>query len=154
MVEGYWYEFSGVLTIGRDRGLKQACAEKKPFTEVLFLAGPTLDARGSALGSCGPTSVNRMIPMLHDLRALGVRHVIGKGVNAEVIDAFRSVGLGYGVAVGGAGAFYGLKIRRLIDRSYTELGPEGVFLVEVVDLPFYVVVEGVVRDGITKQVQR
>jgi len=141
--EKHWYSCRGVIGITRDRGLQTICQEGQHLPAVVFLAGPTLMAAKEApLGSCGPTSVSRMLPFLEAMNRLGVQLVIAKGVSDDVPKTFRRIGLSYGIAVGGAGAFYGTKIKQVLSRKYESLGAEGFFLVEVQDFPFYVCVGG------------
>jgi len=141
--EEQWYSCKGVVGITRDRGLQMICEEGELLPVVVFLAGPTLMASKEApLGSCGPTSVSRMLPFLEAMKRLGVQLVVAKGISDDVLEAFRRIGLSYGIAVGGAGAFYGTKIKQILSRKHESLGAEGFFLAEVKDFPFYVCVGG------------
>ncbi len=141
--ERQWYSYTGVIGISRDRGLQTICREGQKLPPVVFLAGPTLMPVGEApLGSCGPTSVSRMLPFLETMKQLGTHLVIAKGTNSEVIRAFKQFSLAYGIAVGGAGAFYGTKIKQVLNKKYECLGAEGFFLVVVEELTFYVSVGG------------
>jgi len=72
----------------------------------------------------------------------GVKDALEGGITTIVPETFRRIGLSYGIAVGGAGAFYGTKIKQVLSRKYESLGAEGFFLVEVQDFPFYVCVGG------------
>jgi len=83
-----------------------------------------------------------MLAFLETMKQLGTHLVIAKGINSEVLRAFSQFNLAYGIAVGGAGAFYGTRIKQVVNTKYECLGAEGFFLVMVEELPFYVSVGG------------
>jgi tartrate dehydratase beta subunit/fumarate hydratase class I family protein len=93
-----------------------------------------------------------MVPFLKICHELGTQLIIAKGINDNVVATMREIGIAYGIAPGGTGAFYGVRISRVLERRYEELGPESFFIVEVEDFPFFVSVGGEV-DGHFEQIQ-
>ncbi|MDY6797009.1 MAG: FumA C-terminus/TtdB family hydratase beta subunit [Actinomycetota bacterium] len=107
--------------------------------EVLFYAGPSPAPPGKPAGSVGPTTASRMDPYTPALAARGVAAFIGKGPRSpHALEAIREHGALYLVAVGGAAALLGSKVRSMRVLAYPELGPEAVFEMEVEDLPVMV----------------
>ncbi|WP_018963178.1 fumarate hydratase C-terminal domain-containing protein [Coprothermobacter platensis] len=150
---GVWVKYTGEMGIARDRGLQKLIEEHQVLPSVLFFAGPTLKGNSKApLGSCGPTSISRMLPFLPSCKDLGVRLIVSKGMSKDVLNVLQETNLAYGIAPGGAGAFYGVRIERVLKRKYEELGPEAFFLINVKEFPFYVFLGGEV-DGYFEQIQ-
>jgi fumarate hydratase subunit beta len=107
--------------------------------ETVFYAGPSPVPQGRQAGSVGPTTASRMDPYTPALVDEGVAAFIGKGPRSpEVCRIMREKGTVYLVAVGGAAALLGSRVRSIKAIAYTELGPEAVYELEVEDFPVIV----------------
>ena len=107
--------------------------------ETVFYAGPSPAPEGRQAGSVGPTTASRMDPHTPALVDEGVVAFIGKGPRSpEVCRMMREGGAVYLVAVGGAAALLGSRVRSIKAIAYTELGPESVYELEVEDFPVIV----------------
>ena len=107
--------------------------------ETVFYAGPSPAPEGKQVGSVGPTTASRMDPYTRVLVDEGVAAFIGKGPRSpEVCSIIREGGALYLVAVGGAAALLGSRVRSIKAIAYTELGPEAVYELEVEDFPVIV----------------
>jgi fumarate hydratase subunit beta len=138
---------SGRLITARDqahRMLVDALESGDPIPVVLrdmtiYYAGPSPAPEGKPAGSIGPTTASRMDSYTPRLAAEGVAAFIGKGPRSpEVRRALRENGSLYLVAVGGAGALLGSRVRAVEMVAYGELGPEAIYELEVEDLPVIV----------------
>ncbi len=138
---------TGEILTARDRAhclMVQALEAGDPLPvrlqgAVIYYTGPSPAPAGVAAGSMGPTTSARMDPFTPVLAAAGVAAFIGKGPRArEILRALREHGSLYLVAVGGAGALLGSKVKYMEPVAYTELGPEAVYRIEVEDLPVMV----------------
>lgn len=110
--------------------------------QVIYYTGPTPAPPGKATGSAGPTTSARMDLYTPPLLECGLKAVIGKGDRSDgVVDALRRHGAVYLAAVGGAGALLARQIAAATPVLYTELGPEAVFRLEVVEFPAIVAID-------------
>lgn len=110
------------------------------FRHPVFYAGPSETPPGKAVGSIGPTTSARMDSYAEALLSRGASLVtIGKGRRTALwTDAARKYGGFYLTAVGGAAALAAERhaaSARVID--YPDLGMEAVRLVELRDLPAF-----------------
>lgn len=137
----------GRLFTARDQAhhrLAQALSKGEQFPvklegEVIFYAGPTPVPPGKKSGSIGPTTSSRMDPFTPQLSAHGVGAFIGKGPRSEhVCRALRENGALYLVAVGGAAALLGSRVRSIRPIAFEDLGPEAIYELEVEDFPVIV----------------
>lgn len=138
---------SGTLLTARDRAHRKLveslrAGEALPVElagETLYYTGPSPAPPGKAAGSLGPTTSARMDPFTPALAALGAAAFIGKGPRSrEARLALREHGCLYLVAVGGAGALLGSKVKALEVAAYPELGPEAIYRLVVEDFPVIV----------------
>src|SRR4030042_113692 len=107
--------------------------------EIIFYAGPTPVPEGKKSGSIGPTTSARMDPFAARLAEQGVAAFIGKGPRSqEVCRALAENGTLYLVAVGGAGALLGSRVKTIRTVAYEDLGPEAIYELEVEDFPVIV----------------
>ncbi|MDR2021621.1 MAG: fumarate hydratase [Treponema sp.] len=141
---------SGKLLTARDAAhlnWRRLLAEGKPLPSYLFkhpvyYAGPSAAPPGRVTGSLGPTTARRMDPYGGELMSRGASLVtLAKGDRSSAwIAACKKYGGCYLGVVGGAAA---LQAERNITASeiidYPELGMEAVRLIEVRDLPAFVV---------------
>jgi len=107
--------------------------------QVIYYAGPSPAPAGKPAGSVGPTTSARMDSYAPRLAAEGVAAFIGKGPRSrEVRLALRKHGCLYLVAIGGAAALLGSRIRTIHVVAYDDLGPEAIWELEVDDFPVVV----------------
>jgi fumarate hydratase subunit beta len=70
----------------------------------------------------------------------GVKALLGKGRRSpEVLESLKAHGAVYLAAIGGAGAFYGSRVRESAVLAWPELGPEALASLLVEDFPAIVV---------------
>lgn len=104
--------------------------------EIIYYCAPTPAPPGRPVGSAGPTTSSRMDPFTPRLAEEGMAACLGKGPRSpEVREALRRHGVLYLVAVGGAGALLGSRVRSARVLAYEDLGPEAVMELEVEDFP-------------------
>ena len=141
---------SGVLYTARDAAHKRMCetlsrGEKLPFEisgATIYYAGPCPSKPGEVIGSCGPTTSERMDAYTPTLLKLGLSAMIGKGDRSdEVLDSMQENGAIYLAAIGGAGALYSDCIKKVEVIAYEDLGPESIKRLEVENMPVTVVVD-------------
>ena len=111
----------------------------------VYYAGPAKTPRGTASGSFGPTTAQRMDSYLGDLLKVGASRVsLGKGNRTpRAIEALKSRG---GVFLGTIGGAAALLAKEHILKSevidFADLGMEAVRRIEVKDLPAFVIYDG------------
>lgn len=106
---------------------------------VIFYCGPAPAKPGYAIGSCGPTTSSRMDPYTPLLLERGVKAMIGKGPrSAAVKEAMVKCGAVYLAATGGVAALLARTVRSAETVAFSDLGPEAIYRLEVVDLPLIV----------------
>lgn len=134
--------YTGYLYTMRDGTLKRLINDSFQFTDIfpVYFCGPSF--KGTLpLGACGPTTTARMEKFFQWLIENGFRVIIGKGsLSRNAIDAIRGK-MVYWLAVGGAGAFYGERVKYYETVAYEELGPEALLKVYVEDMPLFVGVD-------------
>ncbi len=116
--------------------------KKSPFDlkgAVVYYTGPAPARPPFPIGSCGPTTSYRMDRFTSYLLEKGVKGFIGKGKRSkeieELIKKFKAV---YFVTLGGCGALLSEKVRDSKLIAYSDLGPEGIYRLDVEDFPVYV----------------
>ncbi len=144
---GEQVSLSGTIYTLRDashRKLIKCLEEKKklPFNlkgAVIYYCGPTPAPPGKVIGSCGPTTSNRMDPYTPYLLKEGLKGMIGKGDRSEevrrAIQRYQAV---YFLATGGAGAYLSKFVKEAEVILFPELGTEAVFRLRVSDFPLIV----------------
>lgn len=110
----------------------------------VYYAGPAATPPGKAIGSFGPTTAQRMDDYADELMSRGASLVtLAKGNRGPaLLKACRAYGGFYLGTVGGAAALIAeehIRSGEVID--YPELGMEAVRLIEVKDLPAFVVAD-------------
>ena len=138
---------SGTVYTSRDAAHKRIFqllekGEDLPFpieNAVIYYAGPTPTPENMAIGSCGPTTSQRMDSYAPKLYDMGMTATIGKGERSdEVIEAIkRNKGI-YLCAIGGAGALAALSITECEVIAFEDLGCESVKKLTFKDFPLYV----------------
>ena len=139
---------SGKIYTARDTAHKRLIkmlddGEKLPFDikgQVIYYVGPSPTAPGKIIGSCGPTTSYRMDPYAPKLLDLGLKGMIGKGMRSkEVKESIVKNKAVYFAAIGGAGALISKCVKKVEIILFEDLGPEAVRLMEVENLPLFVV---------------
>lgn len=150
LVVGEWVLLNGVIYSARDQACKilvelVQSGQKIPFSLkdiLIYHMGPSPAPPGRVVGSAGPTTSKRMDPFVYELMKNGVKGFIGKGMRSnEVIESIRKYKGIYLVTIGGAGAYLGNKITRMELVAFPELGPEAIYLLEIVDFPAMVAID-------------
>ena len=138
---------SGTVYTSRDAAHKRIFelmekGESLPFpieNSVIYYAGPTPTPQNMAIGSCGPTTSQRMDSYAPKLYDMGMTATVGKGERSkEVIDAIKRNGGIYLCAIGGAGALASLSITDCQIIAFEDLGCESVKRLTFKDFPLYV----------------
>jgi len=147
---GQWIELSGSLLTARDAALKKINElieeGKQPPVDfsghLIYFVGPTPPAEGEAIGSAGPTTSKRMEQHMTALFKSGIIGVMGKGpLSKSAVSEIQRHGAVYLAATGGAGAYYGSKIKGAAVEAYEELGPEAIYSMHVEKFPAVVAVD-------------
>ena len=143
---------SGPLVVARDKAhavLAQriAAGESLPAymrEHPVYYAGPAKTPSGMASGAFGPTTAARMDGYMEAFLAAGAWSIsLGKGNRSpEVAEACRRHGGFYLGTIGGAAAAIARDhIRAVETLDMEELGMEAVRLIQVVDLPAFMVTD-------------
>jgi len=147
---GEFIYISGFLYTARDKAhqrLVDLIRKKKPVPvdlkgQFLYYTGPTPSPPGKISGAIGPTTSSRMDAFTPELLALGLAGTIGKGKRSDkVIAAIKKYKAVYLVTIGGAAAYLSQKVKSLSKIAYPDLGPEGIFKIEVEDFPAIVAID-------------
>jgi len=142
--------FSGDIITARDAAHVRLCAmldadEPLPLDlhgAILYYAGPTPTPAGQIIGSCGPTTAERMDAFTPQLLRQGVIATIGKGARGQaVIDVIIETQSLYLCAVGGAGALLAQCVTACETIAFPELGCEAMRRLTVHDMPLIVGVD-------------
>lgn len=117
--------------------------EQLPFDprgQIVYHVGPTPTRPGHVIGAAGPTTASRMDPFTPRLLALGLKGIIGKGGVGPAVrqDLVRHTAVSM-AALGGGGAIAALRVRSQSVVAFEDLGPEAIRLIELDDLPVWVV---------------
>lgn len=138
---------SGVAYTARDAAHKRMVqmmdmGEALPFpleNACIYYAGPTPAAPGKVIGSCGPTTSERMDLYTPRLLDNGLKCTIGKGRRSQaVIDSMVKNQAIYLCATGGAGALAARCISSAQTIAFEELGCESVKKLVFKDFPLIV----------------
>lgn len=135
---------SGVIVTARDKAHLRALSRASAGEEVPELQGATVyhcgpivqERNGYEVIAAGPTTSARMNMMgPRAVRELGIKAVIGKGgMSKETHDAMKERGCVYLAATGGAAVTLAEGVKRVLSRSWEDLGmAESVWELEVKD---------------------
>ena len=142
---------SGVIYTARDKAHKLltetlAAGKELPVDlrdQLIYYVGPAPAKPGQPIGSCGPTTSNRMdsyAPML--IRQAGLKGMLGKGPRSqEVIAAMKEHKAVYLAAIGGTGVAISHAVKKAEVIAYEELGTCAIRRLEVEDLPCIVAID-------------
>lgn len=137
---------NGYLYTARDqthiRLLKDVKRGRIPFDlhgQTIYYAGPTPACRGKVIGSCGPTTSDRMDAFTPALLKAGIKGMIGKGRRSEEVrQAIKRHKAVYFLTIAGAGAYLSKRILGAKLVLYKDLGTEAVYRLRVKDFPVIV----------------
>lgn len=105
----------------------------------IYYAGPTATPPGRVIGSCGPTTSERMDGFTPLFMEKGLRIMIGKGKRSPEVEASIRKHKGiYLCALGGAGALAAKCIKKAEVIAFEELGCESVKQLLLEDFPLIV----------------
>jgi fumarate hydratase subunit beta len=140
----------GTLYTARDAAHKRfqkAIKEKRPLPvklrgNILYYCGPTPGRPPKSIGACGPTTSGRMDRFTPELIDMGLSATIGKGRRSDsVVQAIKKNKALYLIAIGGAGAYLGNRVKRARPIAYKDLGAEAVYELQVEDFPVIVAID-------------
>lgn len=110
--------------------------------QCIYYAGPCPAKPGEVIGSCGPTTSQRMDTYTPALLDLGLKIIIGKGERDEsVVESLVKNRAVYMAAVGGCGALIKKCIKKATLIAYPELLSEAIRELEVEDFPMIVAID-------------
>lgn len=141
---------TGTLYVARDAAHKRLQTalengEPLPFDingSSIYYMGPTPAKGDNPIGSCGPTTSERMDDYSESMLGGGLRAMIGKGPRSqETIDLMVENGAVYFSAIGGAGAVYGECVKSSKVIAYEDLGAEAILKLEVENFPAFVAID-------------
>ncbi len=141
---------TGTVYTARDAAHKRICAlleqgDTPPFPlegACVYYAGPTPAPPGRVIGSCGPTTAERMDPYTPRLLEHGLCGMIGKGRRGDAVcGAIRDHGAVYFCAIGGAGALAAQCVTSCEEVAFPDLGCESVKRLELLRFPLVVAVD-------------
>jgi len=141
---------SGILITARDQAHKRLAElitrkKKLPLNvsnSIIYYCGPTPPPPRTVIGSCGPTTASRMDAFTPLLMKHGLRAMIGKGSRGEdVIRAIKKYKGIYFTTYGGCGAYLQKKVSKRSVRAFSDLGPEAIYELTVVDFPLIVAID-------------
>jgi fumarate hydratase subunit beta len=139
---------NGPLLVARDAAHKRIMealerGERPPvdFTgQVVYYMGPSPPKPGQVIGAAGPTTSGRMDVYVRRMLELGMKGMLGKGGrSSDVKESLKEYRAVYLAALGGAGALISKTIKSAKVLAYDDLGAEALRLLEVEDLPAWVI---------------
>ena len=120
----------------RDTLLKGGALPVPLDGQMIYYVGPTPPKPGEVIGSAGPTTAIRMDSHMELLFKHGLMSTMGKGQRsaacAELHKKFERV---YFLAIGGAGALLGKKVKSAKVLAYEDLGAEAIRELTIEDFP-------------------
>ena len=138
---------SGIVYTARDAAHKRITEQiekglSMPFSfekTAIYYAGPTATPPGRVIGSCGPTTSERMDGFTPLFMEKGLKIMIGKGKRSPGVEASIQKHKGiYLCALGGAGALAAKCIKKAEVIAFEELGCESVKRLLFEDFPLIV----------------
>ena len=107
--------------------------------QIIFYMGPSPTRPGHKSGSCGPTTSSRMDKWTPTfIKKTGIIGIIGKGERSAFVKQAMKGRTLYLIAFGGLGALYAKCVKKSEVVLFKELGCEGVYKLEVEDMPLIV----------------
>lgn len=143
---------SGIIYTARDAAHARMLEsmDSLPFEldgQVIYYSGASPSKPGAVIGSCGPTTSERMDAMTPILLDHGLKGMIGKGNRSkEVVDAIVRNKAVYFIAIGGAGALIASSVKKSQVIAYEDLGPEAVKKMHVEEMKLIVAIDSMGRN--------
>lgn len=111
--------------------------------QLIYYVGPTPAKPGQAIGSCGPTTSERMDAFAPTLISeAGLKGMLGKGPrSSEVVGAMKKNNAVYLVAIGGTGVAISQTVKKAEVVAFPELGTCAIRRLEVENLPCIVAID-------------
>ncbi len=139
------FYLSGIIYTARDRALNILYSKNifPDFLEnsIIYHAGPT-ETNKDGLFSCGPTTAKRMDKFLNFLFSKNLFSTIGKGErDIKIHKQFSKI---YLLAIGGCGALYGKRIKKMEKIMFKQLGVEAIHKIEIEKFPLII---GINKNG-------
>jgi len=147
--------FSGTIYTARDQAHKRLAeaikkGRKLPIDlkgKIIYYCGPAPAPKGKVIGSCGPTTSLRMDEFTPTLLKAGVKGMIGKGRRSRAVrDAIKKYKGVYFLTHAGCGALLSRYVTKARLIAYKDLGPEGIYRLEVENFPLVVCIDSEGRD--------
>jgi fumarate hydratase class I len=142
---------NGRLLTGRDAAHKRMTdmlsrGEKLPVdfkNRFIYYVGPVDPVREEVIGPAGPTTATRMDKFTRQMLAqTGLLGMVGKAERGPgAIEAIKEFGAVYLMAVGGAAYLVSKAIKGARRLAFDDLGMEGIYEFDVVDMPVTVAVD-------------
>jgi fumarate hydratase class I len=142
---------NGKLLTGRDAAHKRMTdmlsrGEKLPVdfsNRFIYYVGPVDPVREEVIGPAGPTTATRMDKFTRQMLAeTGLLGMVGKAERGPTaIEAIKEFGAVYLMAVGGAAYLVSKAIKGSRRLAFEDLGMEGIYEFDVVDMPVTVAVD-------------
>ena len=142
---------NGKLLTGRDAAHKRMTdmlsrGEKLPVDfsgRFIYYVGPVDAVRDEVIGPAGPTTATRMDKFTRQMLAeTGLLGMVGKAERGPTaIEAIKEFGAVYLMAVGGAAYLVSKAIMSSKRLAFDDLGMEGIYEFEVMDMPVTVAVD-------------
>jgi len=142
--------FSGIVYTARDQAHKRLAAllergKPLPFdlrNQMIYYCGPNPAAPGRVIGSCGPTTSQRMDVFTPVLLKHGLLGMIGKGERSPaVVAAIKQYRAIYYITHAGCGALLSEYVTKADNVCFSDLGAEAVFRLEVKQFPLIVAID-------------
>ncbi len=139
--------YSGIFYTARDQAHRQLVGAIKKgrklpvelINRIIYYCGPAQTPKGKIIGSCGPTTSNRMDSFIEPLLKKGLIGMVGKGRRSEkvkkLIKKYKAV---YFLAPSGCGAMLAERVKSKKLICFAGLGPEAVYRLEVENFPLIV----------------
>lgn len=146
---------SGTIYTARDQAHQRLIETIKkgeilPFDlrgQIIFYAGPAPTPPGKVSGAIGPTTSARMDSFILTLLEYGLKGTLGKGPrSAKVKEALIKHNAVYFAATGGVAALLSSFIKKSELLAYPDLGPEGIYKLEIEKFPAIVAIDAWGRD--------
>ncbi|MCF7870272.1 MAG: FumA C-terminus/TtdB family hydratase beta subunit [Candidatus Omnitrophica bacterium] len=139
--------FSGIFYTARDQAhqrLVEAIQTKKKLpinleNKIIYYCGATETPPDKVIGSCGPTTSNRMDLFVEPLLKKGLLAMVGKGRRGQEVKVLiKKHKAAYFLAPSGCGAMLSKFVlaKKLI--CFPELGTEAIYRLEVKNFPLIV----------------
>ncbi|MFN4226896.1 MAG: FumA C-terminus/TtdB family hydratase beta subunit [Candidatus Ratteibacteria bacterium] len=109
---------------------------------LIYYTGPSPTPKGKIVGSIGPTTSERMDNLTIPLLKYGLKATMGKGERGKkIVESCKIFKAIYLITYGGCGAYLSQFVKRIRLLCFEELGPEGIYELEVINFPAIVCID-------------